>query len=146
MAGTSPNFNANDFRKNIRFVMNMGAPYNNIDQVSFHFKTVKTYNKPVDESGVPWDPAATFTSHTPDPIKVNCGVKFQESPVIMTAFGDAVPRKVSLTLLDQDYALVKDAEYILLGQVKYIIEDIDAPAALFNVGVYVMNCSAEGTT
>lgn len=145
MAGSNPDFDSADFKSGIRFAWTMAEPINSQDQISFFFPTVKTYDKTVDQSGVPFDPTATFTSSTPDPISLTVGVKYKDGSNVTTPFDDASPRTIDVTMFDDDYAQIQGCEGAILGGVRYILQSTAAPSGLFNVGIYTLSFASEGT-
>jgi hypothetical protein len=143
MAGRNAGFNGREFRKQIRFVMNLGAPPVDGEQATFYFPSQLIYNTNVDAEDVPFDPTATVTRNTPTPVKVPCAVEFKTAAGVPTDFGLIVPAHAEITLLDEDYAKVKGCTYVALRGEKYVYRSTDYPTGLFDVGVYVMHFVAE---
>lgn len=143
MAGTNAGFNADAFRTGIRFAMNMGAPPNEDERATFYFSSQLIYNRPVDEDNVPFDPASTVTRNIPDPVQIACAVEFFDANGVPTNFGDLVPSKATVTLLDEEYAQVKDAIGVMLRGEKYLYKSTEMPTGLFDVGIYTMHFVAE---
>ena len=146
MAGTNAAFSAKKFRKGIRFVYDMAAPPLAEERATFFFANQLVYNTPVDGDNVPFDPHATVTRVVPPSVRVPCGVEFKDAFGNVIPFGEVIPAKAVITLLDEDYAKVKDAVYVALRGVKYDYIQTAPPSGLFDVGLYVMTFEAESTT
>jgi hypothetical protein len=143
MAGTQTGFDAATFRSKIQFVFNMAATPDADRQLKFYFNDVVTYAGRKDGDAVPFDPTATVTRTSTDPVTVPCGIKVTKASEQNTAFGGVLPTKVTCTLLDEDYDQVKDADYIVFDGEKYLKENTGAPTGLFDVGIYSMTFTAE---
>lgn len=147
MAGTNPGFDANAFRDNIHFAMQMGAPPEADQQATFHFPSTLVYTGTADAEDVPFDPTTTVTRTTPDPVKVPCAVEYYDSTgQLLDGFGIHQPSRVKVTLLDSDYILVKDADRVVIGGDTYYFRRTEPPSGLFDVGLYVLHFAAEGET
>lgn len=153
MAGKNPG-NASfgkDFRKNIRFAMNMGAPPLVEERATFFFPNVLMYQSPddeadTDESGTPFDPSIPVTQVTPQSVQVPCSVEYYDAQGVLTDFGMVTPSRAVITLLDEDYAKVKECAYVVLGGERFIYRNTQAPEGLFDVGLYTMHFTAENDT
>lgn len=143
MAGKQPGFNGKNFRSKIRFVYDMAAPPIAEERATFCFPAQLVYNTPVDGQDVPFDPAATVTRTVPPPVQVPCGVEFQDAYGNVINFGLAIPAKAVITLLDEDYAKVKDCSYVVLRGEKYNYSHSEFPSGLFDVGLYTLHFNAE---
>jgi hypothetical protein len=146
VASTSGDFDAASFRDAIRFVYTMAAAPVSEDQVYFHFESVLVYNVPVDQDGRPFDPDATVVRTTPTAVQVPCAVEYVDAENQPTSFGLLSPSKVKITLLDQDYALVKDAIYVVIAGDRYNYRRTFPPSGLFDVGLFDMLFVAENET
>lgn len=144
MAGSSTGFNAAAFRAGIRFAMTMGAPPADADALKFHWNPTVTSSGVMDGDGVPFDPAAPVTrTQTKAPVSRPCAVEFIDAAGEVTAFGVVVPSKVRVTLLDEDYQAVKDADYVVIGGDKYVRDEQPPSYGLFDVGVFQIVYVAE---
>lgn len=143
MAGTNSSFNADKFRTAIRFAMTMGAPPAADDQLIFCWNPTVTTAATRDGEGVPFDPAATITRTTPTPVTKPCAVEFVDAAGDPTAFGVVIPTKVKVVLLDEDYAAVKTADFVVLGGDKYIRSHEPPATGLFDVGAHTIVFVAE---
>lgn len=144
MAGSAPGFSGRQFRDNIRFVYNMAAPPVDADQVTFYWPSQLVYNAASeDDENVAFDPAATVTRVDPPPVKVPCGVEYFDAEGNPTPFGTVTASRIALTLLDEDYAQVHDASYVVVAGEKYLYRHTEPPSGLFDVGLYVMHFRAE---
>lgn len=143
MAGRSSDFNAKEFRAGIRFAFNMAAPPVAADQATFLFESVLVYNGPVDDNDVPFDPAATVTRTTPPSVKVTCGIEYFDRDGNAIVFGDIVPSRVEITLLDEEFALVKNAIAVVIGGERFKYDHTEPPSGLFDVGLAKIHYKSE---
>ena len=138
MAGSNPAFDAGAFRTAIRDAMNMGLPANVSERATFKWNVERTFNT-ADPAGNPYDwgtTPATTTTH-PDvqiPVAVEYTSRASESGA--NAIGQFDPSRVTLTILDEDYALVEGANEVLLGGNSYLVRYVAPPLGLFEVTVY----------
>ena len=146
MASTQPGFDPAAFRDAIRFTYTMAATPVADDQVTFHFASTLVYNTNVDADGRPFDPNATVTRTTPTPVKVPCAVEYIDAEDQPTNFGLIAPSKLKITLLDEDYAKVKDAIYVVLQGDRYNYRRTQPPSGLFDVGLYTTWWVSTGET
>lgn len=144
MAGSNPGFNAADFRKNIRFVYDMAAPNLEGEQATFFMPSQLVYNVPTDEDDVPFSPTALpVTPVPPQPIQVSCGVEYYDSQGNIIDFGISVPSRAAITLLDEDYEIVKGCAFVVLRGERFNYRSTRFPQGLFDVDLYTMNFEAE---
>jgi hypothetical protein len=144
MAGRFAGFDAADFRENIRFVMNMGAPPAQERQVTFHFTKVTGWSGTVDSDNVPFDPTAQVTTTTgADPVRVPCVVEVADDAGDDTPFGSVIATRIKLTLLDEDYLKVAQSTYVVYDGDKYLRQQTSPPYGLFDVGIHEMIFVAE---
>lgn len=143
MAGTNSSFNADKFRTAIRFAMTLGTPPATGDQLTFHWNPTVTTGAAKDGEGVPFDPAATITRSSRAAITKPCAVEFVDAADEPTAFGLVIPSKVKVTLLDEDYNAVKDADFVVITGDKYVRSHEPPSLGLFDVGVHSVIYTAE---
>jgi hypothetical protein len=145
--GTPSGFNSADFRTAIRFAMNMGTPTDPAKQVTFLFPEVDVF-APHDPAAHPYDWSSTPTAVTSPArqVTVLAAVSYGGPPLVEgTPMGQFDQEKLTLTLLDQDYALVVGATEVLVGGVHYVIDPPGAmPVGLFDVTVYTLHATARG--
>jgi hypothetical protein len=153
MAGKNPSNPSfgKDFRRNIRFVMNMGAPPLTEERATFYFANVLVYQSPddaadTDASGTPFDPSIPVTMTRPDPVQVPCSVEYFDAEGVPTDFGIVTPSRAAITLLDEDYKKVKECAYVVLGGDKFVYRRTQSPDGLFDVGLYTMHFVSENDT
>lgn len=144
MAGSDPRFPTQKFKDAIRFAMKMGKPDDPANQVVFIWKPVKTYAK-VDPAGRPYSFSATPSSTVAgNQMTVPVALEFTARPAGTrdTTIGQFDTSRVVLTLLREDYDLVKTSDYVVIDGNAYDI-DLDAPQLnLFDVGVVSLICEA----
>jgi hypothetical protein len=149
MAGTNAAFDANAFRTAIRSAMLMGQPNDPADQVTFVWLEKDTfaaegYGPETD----PYDWTATPTTVVParQTIQVNCAVEFQPGNMDGEPMGPFDANRATLTLLDEDWALVSGpptADQVLIGGIVYVIDPPGGvPSGLFDVTVWQLRVSA----
>lgn len=143
MAGSNPTFKAGQFRSAIRFVFDMAAPPVAADQLRFHFNPTTTSVAARDGDGVPFDPAAAVVVAQRPPLQRPCLVEYVDAAEDPTAFGTVVPSKLRVTLLDEDYAYVKDADYVMIGGDRYLRHHEPPSYGLFDVGLHTLYFAAE---
>lgn len=143
MAGKNSGFDSSAFRTGIRFVFNLAAPVEDGDQATFFKPAQLVYNRPVDGDNVPFDPDATVTRVQPAGIKVACAIEYQDAAGNEIAFGTVTSSRLVITLLDDEYKLVKGCGYVVVGGEKYIYDRTEPPTGLFDVGLFVMRFTAE---
>jgi hypothetical protein len=146
MAGANADFNATEFRNQIKFAMQLGAAPEASEQVYFHFASTLVYNTPTDGANVAFDPAATVTNTTPAPVQVDCAVEYFDAENQPTSFGLLAPSRLAITLLDDDYDQVKDCSYVVIHGDRYDYRRTEPPGGLFDVGVYTMHFTARSET
>jgi len=146
VAGSSTRFNAAGFRTAIRSVMEMGAPPKVEDRLTFHFDRTTAISGSTDSEGVPFDPAASMEVTTKPDLRVPCAVEYVNATDEPTRFGVVVPTRLKVTLLDEDYARVKDASSVTMGGDRYLRHAEPPAVGLFNVGVHEMVFVAENET
>jgi len=146
MAGRNPGFDGRQFRDAIRFVYNMAAPPDGTEQATFYRPSELVYNVNVDDDNVPFDPATTVQRVQPAPVKVACGIEYRDVDGDPLPFGTVTASKVVCSLLDEDYKLVQDASYVVIGGDKYLYQRTEPPSGLFDVGLYSMHFVAENET
>lgn len=138
-------FDAAAFRDAIKFAMNMGAPEDTSERVTFRWKTVKTYNQ-ADPHGNPYNRRATPVSTTTHAdVQIDCAVEFipRASLGTGTPVGDFETPRAIITVLDEDYPSVEGADEVLMGGNVYRIDYVQPPVGLFSVTIYQIHVSAE---
>lgn len=143
MAGTSNSFKPAAFRAAIRSAMTMGAPPEADYQLKFYWNPSRTSAATKDGEGIPFDPAAPITSTTRDPVSVPCAVEYLDAAGQPSPFGAVVPSKVRVTLLDEDYEVVKTADYVVVGGDRYLRHHEPPSFGLFEAGVHQIVYVAE---
>lgn len=143
MAGSSSSFKPDVFRVAIRSAMTVGTPPDTGYQLRFHWNPDTTTAATRDGEGIPFDPTAAITSTTPAPVAAPCAIEYLDAAGQPTPFGAIVPSKVRVTLLDEDYAQVKDADYILISGDRYLRHHEPPAYGLFDVGVHQIMYVAE---
>lgn len=142
MAGTLAGFDADDFRTQIRNVMQMAAPTDASRQATFIFPATTVSDAPTDSSGVPFAPGVTVARTAPDPVKVPVGIEFQRGIGAFTSVGSMEADRVIVTLLDLDYAKVVGFEYMTWAGRKWKLRKELLESALGPVGVHQIECEA----
>ena len=154
MAGSNPGFDAKAFEGGIRFAMQMGAPVKMENRVTFVFPKTTSYppGTRLDREGRPLDPRVPRTEAVSRPdIQVDCAVEFEDPrlPIGGTqeiAVGRFTPTRLTLTLFETDYELVKEAKDVKVGGDTYVVAYHPPPLALFNVGFQQIVCHARDET
>lgn len=139
-------FDAAKFRNAIGFVFEMETPPVPTEQIYFHFRDAKSVVGPADSDYVPFDPTQAPTKVTRPPVHVPCDVAFTPAGDALTAFGELVPAKVKVLLLDTDYAKVKDAIYVMVNGDRYDKLFEEPSFGLFQVGLHTIVYQASNET
>lgn len=138
MAGSNPAFNQDVFRDVIRTTMIMGTANPTTEKPTFRWNPSKTYTIQ-DPGGQPYDfTSAPVTTVAPADVQVPVAVEFSARPAgsLETSIGEFDTSRVIITVLDEDYALIKGADEVLLGGNTYDIQFVGPPIGLFEVTVY----------
>lgn len=149
-SGASSGFSATEFRDNIHFAMTMGMPGVVSEQVTFKWDRVQEFN-PEDHAHRPYDftqPTTTDEPGNPDEpdgsLVVTCAIEFtpRNSSGVENQVGAFNAPRVVITLLDEEYDLVHDADWVLIDGNRYNLEYVAPPIGLFDVTVYQMHATA----
>lgn len=136
-------FDADKFRNAIGFVFQMAEPPETGLAIQFHFNDTVTVSSPSDSDYVPFDPTMAPTRTSRDPVHVPCDVQFTAASDNPTAFGDVIPAKVSVLLLDVHYEQVSDAAYVIINGDRYNRQYEPPSFGLFTVGLHTLVFVAE---
>lgn len=148
MAGTTDarasSFNAAEFRDGIKFAMSMALPDDSSERLTFRWKTDRTFTT-ADPVGKPYSysdvPASVVVK---DDVQITAGVQF--IPKATSAAGNALAAfeapRVVITVLDDDYDSVSDADEVLLDGAVYEVSYWEPPQGLFDVTIYKVHCTA----
>lgn len=139
MSGTNSGFDAAEFRSSIQDAMLMGLPNSSSDMPTFLFEEsspVYPLGTALDENGRPYDLTIKPTSTPLANVKIKCAVEYGgQNSQNLESVGEFDETKAILTVLDEDYELVKEADYVLLGTDRYQIR-YRTVIGLFNVDVW----------
>lgn len=139
-------FSAATFRNAIGFAFEMGTAPETGTEIIFHFSPTVTVADPADGDLVPFDPAKAPTKVTKAPVHVPCDVEFVAASDSPTAFGDVIPAKVKVLLLDVDYVTVADCSYVIVNGDRYNRSYEQPNFGLFDVGLHTLVFVAENET
>lgn len=146
--GLNADFDADGFRNAINFAMEMGFnPDPTRRPVFIKKSTTRTYEKnglPIlnprlDRDGNPLDPEIDVIETPDEEISVDCAIEVEilgnadELPV-----GNFKPTRITATLLDHQYALVKDCREMIYNGDKCIYGFEPMSVGLFDVAVHQM--------
>lgn len=143
MAGSSNSFKPDTFRAAIRSAMTMGTPPDTDYQMRFHWNPDRTTAATRDGEGIPFDPTAVITSTTQPSTTVACAVEYLDAAGQPSPFGSIVPSRIRVTLLDEEYEQVKDADYVVIGGDRYLRHHEPPSYGLYEVGVHQILYVAE---
>lgn len=141
MAGATSQFDANAFRTAVRFAMTMGSPTQTSEKATFRWGRQQTF-APQDPTHKPyhWNEAVVSDTTHADVVLDNVAVEFATNRTQAgTAVGEFIPLRATVTLLDEEHALVEGADLVLLGGNVYSVS-VTTVVALFSVDVYQMYC------
>jgi len=146
-------FDPTEFRTAIEFAMAMGLPGTQSERITFQWDDEKTFAD-ADERGSPytWTDSPTSTVSAvdiPSSLTVPCAVEFsaRRSSSGDTIIGSFDASAITLTLLDTQYALIRDVNLQLPNKVivdgnTYDISFWGPPVGLFTVTVYQAHAQA----
>jgi hypothetical protein len=146
MAGPNPAGLSNDkFRAGIRLAMQLGTPKDPARRPIFELRTGNT-STPADDSDVPWDVDDSYDAEYEDVEDVLCAVEFSSTRVDERSDKQGAVSQgayLTITILDEEYALVRDAVAMRISGKRYE-RDYDRPdLALGDNGVFQLGFFAE---
>lgn len=138
-------FDEAGFREAIKQTMKMGMPEDPAQRLIWKWRRDRTYN-PQDRIRKPYtwtQPPITDQPGNPDEpdgeLSVDYAMEFSargSQGDAETALGRFNTSRATVTLMDQDYELIKDADYCILGGAEYEIDFVGPPMGLFAVTVF----------
>jgi hypothetical protein len=154
MAGTNwslviPNLppGAADFRNAIHAVMTMAAPTGTDEQAVFHFPPAVVVHANHDGLGIPFDPSQARTATEPATVTTTCLVSFHNAGgQADTPFGVAKSTRVSIYLLDTEYAAVRGCSHVMIRGDRYDYSEEPPGVGLFDVTLHEMIFTAWNET
>lgn len=146
--GIDVTFDNDGFRKAIRFAMQMGTNPDADKRPYFVKKSgARTYWKNgvqlssvprTDRDGNPLDPDIEVRSTPDENLVVDCAIEVERAEADELPVGNFRPTKVVVTLLDDQYQIVKDCRELLYNGDRYLYGYEPESNGLFEVGVYTM--------
>ena len=137
-------FDADEFRTQIRNTMFMGMPNAVEDRVTFRWSVRRAYSIE-DNQGNPYNFSATPTNVVENPdVQVPVAVEFvsRQGNSEFAPIGDIRNPRATLTILDVDYVEIEGADQVLIGNQLYTIDFVGPPIGLFSVTIYQLYCTA----
>jgi hypothetical protein len=155
VANSDPRFDPNVFREAISFAMTMGAPPDPDARAVFVFSQgTRTYWKNgvqltttprLDQDGRPLDPTiqvraepAVTKKQGPGADEVDCAIEFDIVNTEELPVGNLRPGRLTVTVLDTDYAKVEGCREVLISGDRYTFQYEPPSMGLFDVGVRQM--------
>ena len=140
-----PGFSPDEFRDGILLAMNMGTPTEVDKRVTFIWDERKSYQVD-DGKGVPFklsDPGTVVSAART--LQVPLALNFVVRSTLSggTAISDFQTPRAEITLFEDSYALVKDADRIEIDGDRYDISFVAPPVGLDSVTVYTIHIAAE---
>jgi len=139
-------FDADTFRTNILNTMIMGLPVPVEERPTFFFPETLAYPEGtlLDSEGKPIDVRIKPTRSAPEPVQVPCAVEFATDTTNETGLvGTLWQTRATLTLLDEQYAQVREAIEVNLAGRRYLIQEMQS-VGLGPVTVYTLVCFRKG--
>ena len=146
--GISADFDNEGFRQAIRFAMQMGTnPDPDRRPIFIRKGRGATYWKGgvelvtaprLDRDGEPLDPEIEVRRVADEQISVDCAIEVDRADAEELPVGNFRPTKVIVTLLDEQYELVKDCRELAYNGDKYLYGYEPESNGLFEVGIYTM--------
>lgn len=144
MAGVDAGFDAAAFRTAIRTAMTMGLPTDTSQQITFVFLETDTYAaEDTNHDPYGWS-SSPITEVAERTVQVPAAVEWGIGTLSDTAAGQFDTSKVTVTLLDVDYALVAGCKEVRINNTRFEIDVWGPPLGLFDVTVYQAHLSAKG--
>lgn len=154
--GISASFDADAFRNAIRFAMQMGSPPDTDKQAVFIKKStsrtfwknnVQVSNPRLDRDRMPLDPEVEVRDGADEEISVDCAIEVSSLTGNETPIGLInASSKVTVTVLDEQYALVKGAQELRYNGDIYKYGYEPEGLGLFDVGINTLVFYAEQET
>lgn len=144
MAGKDPNFDARDFRDNIRFVMRMAAPNAVPDQPLFFFPDERVYED-ADSSGNPFD---WVSEPVGTPARPSRRVTCLADPYFKETseeghVGPFRPGRIMLYFFEKEWAEVKTFSSVKMFGVEYFRQETTMPVTLFDATLHTVQVGVE---
>lgn len=146
--GITASFDNDAFRNAVRFAMQMGInPDPDRRPIFIRKATGRTYKKDgvvlgppprMDRDGKPLDPDIEVIKAPDVQVSVDCAIEVERADAEELPVGNFRPTKVVVTLLDNQYTLVKDCRELLYNGDRYLFGYEPESTGLFEVGVYTM--------
>lgn len=146
--GIAVDFDGEGFRNAIRFAMQMGTNPDADKAPIFIQKGLgRTYWKNnvqlittprLDRDGQPYDPDIEVRREADDQIRVDCAIEVVRADAEELPVGAFRLTKLVVTLLDDQYQVVKDCRELLYNGDRYMFGYEPESNGLFDVGVYTM--------
>lgn len=146
--GIAADFDNEGFRQAIKFAMQMGLNPDASRRPIFLKKaaTPRVYLKDgevvptprMDRDGRPLDPEIEVVIAPDQEISVDCAVEVDRADADELPVGNFRPTKVTITLLDREYLVVKDCRELIYNGDRYMFGYEPESTGLFEVGVYTM--------
>jgi len=150
MAATLPGFPAAAFRAGIRTAMGLGMPVEEARRPEFVIEAPAVADPATaDASGVPWDLNVVAPTVETTRVRPLCVIETAAEANTDGRFGQLQPGSIVVTLLDEEYALVKGFSYVNLWlaaqaePVPYFYNKVLAQPNLDVVGVWQLECRTE---
>ena len=137
---TPPGFNKAEVVSGLHLAMTFGAPNSPDDRATFCW--VVTAPAPdSDDAGVPFSPEARPTKTTRKET-VPCAVDYVDGPDKTERWGTHQRSRLIVTLLDPEWAKVRDFQYVVYGGEKYLRRTHEV-IGLGSLDVHTVYCIAE---
>ena len=145
-------FDADAFIAGIHTAMQVGLPPEEENQPTFFWRPSFVETDPLDDEGVPFNPAVQQEVTPFAPRRVPCAYEYSGGAGKIVDFGVSQPSRVTLTLLQGDYDLVFDPDrdgmfwYVVIGGARWYYSKELVPYGMVSVGIHQIECTAEDDT
>ncbi|GAB3863342.1 hypothetical protein GCM10028801_30740 [Nocardioides maradonensis] len=138
-------FNRPTVRAGLLKAMGFGEPNSMADKVTFYFPTRATTTESADQDGVPFDPSVRVEDQSPTSKAVSCALEFIDWQGQVVEPGSVKPTRIRLTLLQEEWAQVKDFTYVTAGGAneRYARDYVQPTIALGSIDVVQVLCRAQ---
>jgi len=140
----SVSFDEAAFTQGILTAMAVGTPPDPADRPVFVFADTSTATGSVDDEGIPFDVTATPT-RTPgaEVTDIPCAIEFVDAAGQVADVGILQLTKIKITLLDEQYQLVKGFDHVRIAGDRYYYRKTEPPIGMVTKTIYTVHCTAE---
>ena len=136
-------FNKERVENGLRLAMSVGMPPD--EELRPRFVILENQPSPFeDENGVPFDPKQMVTAPvTREVTGVLCGIEYVDRPGEQVDWTQIIPSEIVLTMLQEEYELVRGFDHVFVGGEKFRYNKERTPLGLVTIQVHQFEVVAE---